>query len=61
MGHNDVRNITVISAIPGGFFGLVFGRGFNATPETASSGLIGTYLAGWITLALWMLLVAVFF
>jgi malonate transporter and related proteins len=61
MDHNDVRNITVISAIPGGFFGLVFGRGFNATPETASSGLIGTYLAGWITLALWMLLVAVFF
>jgi len=61
MDHNDVRNITVISAIPGGFFGLVFGKGFNATPETASSGLIGTYLVGWITLALWMLLVAKFF
>lgn len=61
MDHNDVRNITVISAIPGGFFGLVFGKGFNATPETASSGLIGTYLAGWLTLALWMVLVARFF
>lgn len=61
MDHNDVRNITVISAIPGGFFGLVFGKGFNATPETASSGLIGTYLAGWATLALWMLLLARFF
>jgi malonate transporter len=55
MDHNDLRNITVISAIPGGFFGMVFGKGFDHTPETASSGLIGTYLAGWATLALWML------
>jgi predicted permease len=61
MDHNDIRNITVISAIPAGFFGLVFGKGFNATSETASSGLIGSYLAGWLTLALWMLLVARFF
>jgi predicted permease len=61
MDHNDVRNITVISAIPAGFFGLVFGKGFNATSETASSGLIGTYLVGCITLAGWMLLVARFF
>ena len=61
MDHNDLRNITVISAIPGGFFGLVFGKGFNATPEIASSGLIGTYLTGWATLALWMLLAAKFF
>jgi malonate transporter and related proteins len=61
MDHSDVRNITVISAVPAGFFGLVFGKGFNATSEVASSGLIGTYLAGWITLALWMLLVAKFF
>jgi len=61
MNHNDLRNITVISAIPGGFFGLVFGKGFNATPEIASSGLIGTYLVGWATLALWMLLMAKFF
>jgi malonate transporter and related proteins len=61
MDRNDVRSITVISAIPGGFFGIVFGKGFNATPETASSGLISTYLLGWATLALWMLLVAKFF
>jgi predicted permease len=61
MDHNDMRNITVISAIPGGFFGLVFGKGFDATPEIASSGLIGTYLAGWATLALWMLFAAKFF
>jgi malonate transporter and related proteins len=61
MDHNDVRNITIICAIPGGFFGLVFGKGFNATPEAASSGLIGTYLFGWISLALWMLMIAKFF
>ena len=61
MDHNDIRNITVISAIPGGFFGMVFGKGFNATPEIASSGLIGTYLFGWATLALWMLITAKFF
>ena len=61
MDHNDIRNITVISAIPGGFFGMVFGKGFNATPEIASSGLIGTYLFGWATLALWMLFAAKFF
>jgi len=61
MDHNDLQNITVISAIPGGFFGMVFGKGFNATPEIASSGLIGTYLFGWATLALWMLITAKFF
>ena len=61
MDHNDIRNITVISAIPGGFFGMVFGKGFDATPEIASSGLIGTYLFGWATLALWMLFAAKFF
>jgi malonate transporter and related proteins len=61
MDHNDLRNITVISAIPGGFFGLVFGKGFDATPEIASSGLIGTYLAGWATLALWMVFAGKFF
>jgi malonate transporter and related proteins len=61
MDHNDIRNITVISAIPGGFFGMVFGKGFNATPEIASSGLIGTYLCGWATLALWMIITAKFF
>jgi predicted permease len=61
MDHNDLRNITVISAIPDGFFGLVFGKGFDHTPETASSGLIGTYLFGWVTLPLWMLLMAKFF
>ena len=61
MSHDQIRAITVVSAIPGGFFGLVFGKGFNVTPETASSGLIATYLAGGITLAIWILLMEKFF
>jgi malonate transporter and related proteins len=58
MSHNQVRDITIISAIPGGFFGVVFGKGFNATPEAASSGLIASYGVGAITLAAWMLVMA---
>jgi malonate transporter len=61
MSHTQVRDITVINAIPGGFFGLVFGKAFNATPEAASSGLIASYGAGAITLAAWMLVMAKYF
>jgi malonate transporter len=51
MSHDAIRDITLISAIPGGFFGLVFGKSFNATPETASSGLIASYAVGAFSLA----------
>jgi hypothetical protein len=34
-----------ISAVPGGFFGMVFGKSFDATSETASSGLIALCMA----------------
>jgi malonate transporter and related proteins len=61
MNHDRVRDITIISAIPGGFFGLVFGKAFNATPDAASSGLIASYAAGAITLAAWMLVMAKYF
>jgi len=61
MSREHVRDITIICAIPGGFFGLVFGKSFDATPETASSGLIASYGAGWLTLALWMLVMAKYF
>ncbi|AEU37746.1 AEC family transporter [Granulicella mallensis] len=61
MSRDHVRDITIISAIPGGFFGLVFGKSFDATPETASSGLIASYGAGWLTLAVWMLVMAKYF
>ena len=56
MSHDDIRDITLISAIPGGFFGIVFGRSFNATPETASSALIASYGVGAFSMAGWMLL-----
>ena len=53
-----IHDITLISAIPGGFFGLVFGKSFNSTPETASSGLIASYCVGAFSLAGWMLIIA---
>lgn len=55
MNHADIRDVAVICAIPGGFFGVVFGKGFEQTSETASSGLIATYGLGCITLTFWML------
>jgi predicted permease len=61
MSHTQVRDITIISAIPGGFFGLVFGKAFQSTPDAASSGLIASYGAGAITLAAWMLVMAKYF
>jgi malonate transporter len=61
MSHDHIRDITIISAIPGGFFGLVFGKRFKATPEAASSGLIASYGAGAFTLAGWMIVLAKYF
>ena len=56
MNHAEIRDIKLISAIPGGFFGLVFGKSFNSTPETASSGLIASYCVGAFSMAGWMFL-----
>jgi malonate transporter len=61
MSRYHVRDITIIGAIPGGFFGEVFGKSFCATPETVSSGLIASYGAGWLTLAVWMLVMTKYF
>jgi malonate transporter and related proteins len=57
MSHGEIRDITLISAIPGGFFGLVFGKSSNSTPETASSALIASYCVGVFSLAGWMLVI----
>jgi malonate transporter and related proteins len=54
MSHHQIRDVMVISAIPGGFFGLVFGASFKATPEVASSSLIASDALGWITLSVWL-------
>jgi malonate transporter len=61
MSHDAIRDITLISAIPGGFFGLVFGKSFNATSETASSALIASYCVGAFSLAGWMLVLTKYF
>jgi predicted permease len=61
MSHAEIRDITLISAIPGGFFGLVFGKSFNSTPETASSALIASYCVGAFSLAGWMLVITKYF
>ncbi len=50
----ETRYAVLIVAIPCGFFGLVFGKGFNSSPLTASSSLIFSYAAGIVTLAGWI-------
>ena len=42
----QMRYITLISAIPCGFFGVVFGKDFDDNPKLASSGLIASYVVG---------------
>ena len=53
----QTRYVTLISAMPCGFFGTVFGKGFNSSPKLASSGLIASYLTGVGTLAAWIVIV----
>ena len=45
-------------AIPSGFFGVLFGKGFDATPEVASSSLIASTLLSIFTLAGWIVLLS---
>jgi malonate transporter len=52
----ETRYAVLIAAIPCGFFGLVFGKGFNSSPLTASSSLIFSYIFGIATLAGWIVL-----
>ncbi len=52
----EMRSIILINAIPGGFFGLVFGKSFQATAQTASSSLIANYAVSVLTLPLWILI-----
>ena len=53
---SQTRYVTLISAIPCGFFGLVFGKGFDSSPKLASSGLIASYVIGVPTLAVWIVI-----
>jgi malonate transporter and related proteins len=56
MSAVETRYAVLIAAIPCGFFGLVFGKGFNSSPLTASSSLIFSYIFGIATLAGWIVL-----
>lgn len=53
----QIRYITLICAMPCGFFGAVFGKDFGSSPQIASSGLIASYAIGIGTLAAWVVFV----
>ena len=53
----QTRYVTLISTMPCGFFGVVFGRDFGSSPKLASSGLIASYVVGVGTLAAWIVIV----
>jgi malonate transporter len=55
---DQMRYVTLINAIPCGFFGVVFGKNFNSNPNVASSGLIASYVIGVGTLAAWIVMVS---
>jgi malonate transporter and related proteins len=50
----QIRYVTLIGAIPCGFFGVVFGKRFGSSPPLASSSLISSYIVGIPTLAVWI-------
>ena len=54
MPLEQTRYVILLSAIPCGFFGILFGEGFDATPEVASSSLIASTVLGIFTLAGWI-------
>ena len=56
MPLEQTRFAVLLSAIPSGFFGILFGKGFDATPEAASSSLIATTVLSIFTLAGWIVL-----
>jgi predicted permease len=52
---DQTRYVVLIGAIPCGFFGVVFGKDFNSTPQIASSSIISSYVIGIFTLAGWII------
>ena len=50
----QTRYVVLLSAMPCGFFGILFGESFNATPKVASSSLIASTVLGIFTLAGWI-------
>ena len=54
MPLEETRFVVLLSAIPSGFFGILFGKGFDATPEVASSSLVASTVLSIVTLAGWI-------
>ena len=54
----QTRNVVLVAAIPCGFFGVVFGKSFDATPTVASSTLLASTVVGAFTLAGWIVLLS---
>jgi predicted permease len=51
--------VVLLSAVPCGFFGVVFGKSFpNAVPQVANASLIASYIAGLFTMSGWMVLLS---
>ena len=57
LGIEQRRYVTLICAMPCGFFGTVFGKDFDSSPNLASSSLIASYVVGLGTLAVWIVIV----
>jgi malonate transporter len=57
LSMEQTRYVTLICAIPCGFFGLVFGKGFGSSPKLASSCLIASYVVSVATLPVWIVIV----
>jgi predicted permease len=53
----QIRYVTLIGAIPCGFFGVVFGKSFGFNPQLASSALIVSYIVSIPALAAWIAVV----
>src|SRR3984885_2591381 len=58
MPMEQTRWVVLLCAIPCGFFGILFGESFKATPEVASSSLIASTVVGIFTLAGWIVLLS---
>jgi malonate transporter len=58
MPLEQTRFVVLLSAIPSGFFGILFGKGFDAAPEVASSSLIASTMLSIFTLAGWIILLS---
>jgi predicted permease len=58
MPVEQTKYVVLLAAIPSGFFGILFGEGFDSTPKVASSSLIATTVLGIFTLAGWIILLS---